>query len=755
MLTRPRSAGRPRLSGTTRTRSYFNSREGKSFGKDGGKDFPSLIRHSTDETTLPTLQNGDVNDNDVDTPPLIYSLVGNFDDYNDVLRTVKPQNVFVDDMQFSFSLSGITSFHRNLMLRDELRLQSELIGQPYTSSLVKDNEQTSDLKPPTARGPIDLLLILCHHIATLLMTSFGNMAPCNMRRCTKNDEREEPCQFEEDGLVVNTANTPFVAKSRNLLRLEERIRRESSLEMKVPILHAEHYGEVCPNDDESEVNDAATQGIEPITAKIDESYWLNPGQDLVGPEKRGGIVRREVNLTVDVGQIKIRQHPEFSAQERALARVSCLYDQYRTQIEANLFHYLVSRVTEICRKLLTINSNRSTEVKTSSDLRSMINPLLNDLKSSAAYLVTVSESIKSMVVQMKLSWTEFLFTKENDSSCRHADVELKTSPLSSSAKLGDALKELGDVIKSIQPVLSRFRQDELARSSLNAFQSIQEVETAVSNLTHIFEVIEFVQVSHTTERVKSRRRKAERYYARLLVNGHVVGDTKIERVDWASFSVKLGHRFNCKMIQKPTCTSVQIWKSSIGFLPDVLISSIAFLPELVCTQQDQLGSSQITATENWLQFSSNGSDVKGAIQLASRLVERTLKCSGHGIHMVKMPMHPKKLIGPLISDIDTYTRTTSAVKPQNRCCPDRQCMMEFRHTSGTLFTSKTLLEEPLRHALIKKRQRNPTSVPSHIPITELEVQNNDTYHDLIKSDAVGNEVRAGHIFFVETLARHP
>jgi hypothetical protein len=567
----------------------------------------------------------------------------------------------------------------------------------------------------------------------------------------KIDDREEPCLFEEDGLVANPTITPPVTKSRNLLRVEERIRRELSLDRKLPSLPTEHNDlsvVVCPNSDYNAINDeiAVSQEKKPIVAKTDESFWLTPGKDLVGPEKRGGIVLREVTLTVDVGQIKLRQHPEFTAQEKALARVSCLHDQYRVQIEANAFHYSVIRVTEICRRLQSIDSKRNTEVKTSSDSRLMINPLFNDLKSSAASLVTRSESIKSMMMQIKLGWNEFLATKENDPLFRHADVELKTSTLSSYAKLSNDVKELGDEIKSTKPVLSRI-QNELPRSSVSSFQFLQEVESALSDLTHIFEVIELVScpLTQATEGVKSGRRRMERYFARLLVNGHVVGDTKIEQVDWISFSVKLSHRFNCKMSQKPTRTCVQIWKSSIGFLPDEVVCSIAFMP----MQEDQLSSPR-PATEEWLQFSSNRSDVKGAIRLEARFVERTVKCLSLGTHMAKMPSQPTKLIRPLIGDFETYTQKTTSVKLSNYRCPDRQSMMEFKHSNGNLFTNKIFFEEPLRHELIKKRQRDPTFIPSPIPITELEVQNTDVYHDKIKtdgdSDEVSRTVECRHVF---------
>ena len=53
-----------------------------------------------------------------------------------------------------------------------------------------------------------------------------------------------------------------------------------------------------------------------------------------------------------------------------------------------------------------------------------------------------------------------------------------------------------------------------------------------------------------------------------------------------------------------------------------------------------------------------------------------------------------------------------------------------------------IFEEPLRHVLIQRREKKPSLGPTHIPITELEVQNSDAFHDTIKNDVdSSDEVR--------------
>lgn len=549
--TRPKSAaGRPRLS---RTRSYINSREAKASGKDEDENVP--MPFLGDNTKA---ENGGYGD---ETAPLIFSLLGDLDDDGKVFRwettrTVKPENAFVHDMQFRFSLSNI-----------ERGDDSKLLCRPTRL----------DLKS-FARGPIALISLLCQHMAALLMTAFGYFSRCGIKRCIQSSNDENmPCVSEEDGLVTKSIVTPATAKSRNLLRLEDRIRRELAIETKPP------PATVAAHDDNAKIKDETNDlSVQRPVAKMDESFWMNPVNDLVGPEKSRGNIQREINLTVDVGPIKLCQHPEFTAQEQALARLSCF------------------------------------------------------------------------------------------------------------------------------------------------------------DLSNTSEAIQSAQPSQIAEGVETKRRKMDRYFARLLVNGHVVGDSKTEAVDLLSFSVKLSHRFSCKMSQKPLSTCVQVWRSASGFLPNELVSSIGFLPdETTFTQEDQLGSS---GPLEWLQFSSKGSDVKGVLGLGAHIVEYTVKSSPH---MANMSEHLPRLIRSP-GGIETYNQHAAAcINPSQHCSGlDRQSMMEFRHNSGILFTNKLVLEEPLRHSLIKKRQKSPNSVLSPIPITELEVQNNDAYHELIKNDCPSNEVRS-------------
>ena len=438
----------------------------------------------------------------------------------------------------------------------------------------------------------------------------------------------------------------------------------------------------------------------------------------------------------------------FNAQEKSLARVSCLYDQYRLQMEANTFRTSVTKVTEIFQQLRLIHDAREASGKGAGDSRSVINSLFNDLKSSTISLVMESESIKNKSDQMKQCWNEFLSTRE-DTDSYYADVVLKASlPYS---ELNNDLKKLAEEMKVTKPVLSRMSSDEeLSPSSEDSSEILQNLESIVlSDSNHITELIELVQPNSYRGSRKLRIEKDEKYFARLLVNGHVVGDTKTEQLDRRSFTVGLSHRFSCLMLQKPTNSCVQLWKATTGFLPDVLICTCYFVIQDADTETSQ--GRTMLSDGDWLQFASKSSDMKGMIWLATRTVERAATQPSSATRTSNVPMHnhiPARYSTTRLikqEGLDIYQRRATLSKPRIRPCPDRQSSMEFKHSNGILFSNKMIFEEPLRHVLIQRRQKKPSLGPTHIPITELEVQNSDAFHDMIKNDVdSSDEVRMAY-----------
>ena len=208
------------------------------------------------------------------------------------------------------------------------------------------------------------------------------------------------------------------------------------------------------------------------------------------------------------------------------------------------------------------------------------------------------------------------------------------------------------------------------------------------------------------------------------------------------------------MSQKPSEICIQIWKSSSSFLPDSLISN-CFVPLQEEEEDDGTSfdeslnqrevSSSLAMEGDWLQFASTnnnkGSDsfhrrLTGSVWIASMSQVRSVKSSSPatGPPQRLLPTtlsQPKRLIRPPVVNENVIHIDCNCV-----CLVDRQAMMEFKvPNSGILFSNQSLMEEPLRHQLIKRRQRNPASVTLPIPITELEVQNSG----ITQQDDIGDE----------------
>ena len=570
----------------------------------------------------------DENDSEKEEVEASHSPLDNDNTNNTTITMIcKPQsNQFVNEMQFNFAsiksllLTGridIGSEDNNgqallctpgrpaaltteEVAKDIVKVteEEEKISEEYPSvskatSLIeeckeeeKEDEQSGvdyDTQSITSRrGPISLLFMLYNYISIHLLDLFGS---------TKSSKKKNN-------------------KSSNQLRIEERIRRELALEKKKEV-----------SDEPSSVGilmeEAASTPVVPkdttnntITAvEVDESYLPS----LVGPtEMISGKVHQEIQLIIQVDDIKFTRHPELSSS--------------------------------------TVKEDTSTN-----------NVDIASQRYGEEYQTTHIES------------------KEDD-----ADIE--------------------------------------TTNKINKNDKLQQ----------------------------QRRITSERYFVSLIINNNVVGDTKANQLDKSTFIVKLSHKFNCRLTShKPTSVCLQIWKkSSIGlfFLPDCLIGT-CFVPieEQDEEEEDglslnvQFSSSTTTSGGNELQ-----QGLKGTLSITSSCQVRSVQS---GPATCKAPpqqlptsMFRQSLIRPPVTKDDEHDNNNNNNNEKTNNSDlyhnhRQSTTMEFKGSnSGISFSNTSLIKEPLRHVLIKQRQRNPSSVPLSIPLTEREVQSNEVYHDLIQNE---------------------
>jgi len=535
----------------------------------------------------------------------------------------KPQsNQFVNEMQFNFAsiksllLTGSEDNDRQILLctpggfstlttsdgdtkdevandavvtKEEEKINEDDSSLSKATNLIevekeeeKENEQSGVdddvLSITSRRGPISLLFMLYNYITVHLLDLFGSK--CSMK---KNN------------------------KSSNQLRMEERIRRELALEKKKKVSESSSGSDMLLNTTTSVPTD--TTNTTKTAAKVDKSYLPS---SLIGPTKMtSGKVHQEIQLIIQVDDIKFTHHPELSS--------SSTIDKEET------------------------------------------------------------------------------YTNNVDIDSQRYDEEYQTTHVES--------KEDKD-----------------------------DIETPNNNTKD--------------DKLQQRRITSERYFVRLIINNNVVGDTKAKQLDKSTFVVKLSHKFNCRLTShKPTSVCLQIWKkSSIGFffLPDCLIST-CFVPIEEEEEEEEDGMSLN------VQFSSSSSSnelqqgLKGALSITSSCRVRSVQsgpttCKAPPQQLPSTSMFRQSLIRPPVvnnenGDNNVNNKETTTNNSNLYHNHRQSTTMEFKGSnSGISFSNTSLIEEPLRHVLIKQRQRNPSAAPLSIPLTEREVQNSDVYHDLIQNE---------------------
>jgi hypothetical protein len=239
--------------------------------------------------------------------------------------------------------------------------------------------------------------------------------------------------------------------------------------------------------------------------------------------------------------------------------------------------------------------------------------------------------------------------------------------------------------------------------------------------THCKQTINIAPANNHNQRLawipkdeKSRRRKisSERYFARLLINSHVVGDTEAVKIEWPSFSVNLSHQFHCRLSDRPDKVCIQLFMSPTGFLPAHYVCpifvSIPYLDMAASATNDKIVS---VPSSDWYSFATQ-TGLKGTAFISASLGVIPTKSS----HMTTVPEQLFTSV-PLSSSrkmihIPLNVREKFLVHANRASSSDRQLMMAFKLGNSTLLSS--FFEEPSRHVLLRKRQFN-HSVTSPIP----------------------------------------
>ena len=469
-------------------------------------------------------------------------------------------------------------------------------------------------------------------------------------------------------------------------KVEERIRRE----IKADQIASSHNAKQTTEPPKVHEGEAITTQNE-----RDVSFWATPDQKEVW--RRRHKSNPIFDFTVNVEAINIHQHPLFSAEEYAVSNLIREYDMYRDRMETYSLHNSI-------KDLLKFSLNRKVD-GASTDVR--------DFLDAAEKLVEETVCIKDMYSRVQKYWEDVLRARENaEFVCTDVDIEIM--PVAIGGEFDADVKKLLDAISSLHSMTFD------PQSNISIAKTLDAVEMILQNNLDYYKnklnLIKTGNVAHNKsypkeEKLRRKSISSERYFARLLIDNHTVGDTRRARIDWPSFSISTSHCFRCNLSEYPGKLCIQVFFASAGFLPARLVSSIfVTIPHI---NRGSIPAASVPNPELYAFSSQNG--LKGCMLVSTSAQVITTRSSD----IVKVPRQiaPSNLM-KLKSLQELQSEMQMPRLETDGLTPNRQFMMAFQCNNQTLLS--TSLKEPPRNILLKKRQNNPKNVPSPIPYSTLE-----------------------------------
>ena len=489
--------------------------------------------------------------------------------------------------------------------------------------------------------------------------------------------------------------------------LEERIRREIETN---PIALSHNAKETTELPKKREGETKIIQN-EPYT-----SFWAPDQKEVWRRSHKNNPI---FDVTVQVEEINIHQHPLFSDEESA---VSQMITEYK-RCDRTKDYSLHIAIKDLLKRIIDRNNDG-----TSSDD--------SDLLYAAEKIAEETNHIKNIHNRIERLWDEVIQARKN-AGFNCTDVEMETLPAAIDNEFDDDLTRLLEALPSLKLTSDQQRQLSITTTILRSIEHCKikpnmiKTGNVVRNIT-----------APKKEKLRRKSISSENYFARLLIDNHPVGDTRRARINLPSFSISISHRFRCNLSEQPDKSCIQVFFAPAGFLPARLMCSIfVTIPQF---NGESFPAESFTNQESYAFSSHNG--LKGSMLVITSV--KVIPSRSSSIAQVPRHVTPSSLVKSKHPLQVMRSDTQMPRLERDVLIPNRQFMMAFQCNNQTLLS--TSLQEPTRHILLKKRRHN-LNVPSPIPFSNLESKGRENIIDyssfLTQENADVQEVIYSYIIF--------
>ena len=250
-------------------------------------------------------------------------------------------------------------------------------------------------------------------------------------------------------------------------------------------------------------------------------------------------------------------------------------------------------------------------------------------------------------------------------------------------------------------------------------------------------------VRNARELRRRRMVESERYVAKLIVDGRLVGSTSAQNIDWQSWTVSFNQTFQCSMMRVPSSCCVQICQRSfMGLLPDKCICSM-FISFPGCDGKPSVNPSMfpmLAPKRGLYHFQSTklAYDIEGAVEVETMWIEVTPTCNRirQPDYLVANTSDEKYQLQGTITkhsnDMHTSCPTSSTMALNHDSMSFR--MWGTRHS----YLNPHRFQESVRHYLIRRQEASGSNRTS-VPLNEA-----DNSQDTMKSILADRKSRYRH-----------
>ena len=434
-----------------------------------------------------------------------------------------------------------------------------------------------------------------------------------------------------------------------------------------------------------------------------------------------------VIISISIRQVTFDSHPIMIKEEKLATRLQCLYYQYRDTSKQLQHNETLQKIKHSFKQISNLEREHSNSADSncSAEVKKNVASLVKDITNLIVQIAQDEQQLSNMYIMILQVWGELLLERENkdfkSTSVTLSKVKGSEEVIDGVAEFLEPRMDQCDASSIFQKILRVIKTSRKRRYELRLLNTGESTKKLVTD-----------RPMQASEKRRRRRLKGESYFARLIVNGRILGQTRVAQMNRSSFTAVFGSKFYSLLPHEVTHVSIKLYRRQMkGVLPNHHIATIYAKVDTDATQ--------------WYCFNGSGDQLKGYIVLSTHIESTSEPVSSD---CMCFPMDKQSPFGSkqgrLIQSapntlIVANQKTTSlpfdtdTMTPSVRASIAPHAMTFKLRGTRTSFLNYFMVQESTRHLLMKDRCMKLTKYHDMIQLDEYQAFK-ETEHI-----AIGNE----------------